>query len=256
MKQSGTIRFVIATLTLAATIAIGAADVSGYLPEITVFALIPVIAGTYYLGFGYGFFLAVTAAASELTAHVFLEAGPHSQIIANTLSHTFIYILTAALINRPVGQLRIITTLEEQRSADLDIAKKVHGSVFSPVPGIHGNLSIGNRVAFARELGGDYYHFTDLDGRLFICIADISGKSMSAALFTALLNQSVTEALEHAHDLTALVERVSSNMSSTLPEELRQIAGYLTLRVNEEFKLPVNVDLVAEARKLCNELLK
>jgi HEPN domain-containing protein len=38
--------------------------------------------------------------------------------------------------------------------------------------------------------------------------------------------------------------------------ELRQSARYLTLRVNEEFKLPVNVDLVAEARKFCDELLK
>ncbi|HJR79292.1 MAG TPA: hypothetical protein VJ821_04410 [Anaerolineales bacterium] len=41
-----------------------------------------------------------------------------------------------------------------------------------------------------------------------------------------------------------------------LSNELRQSAVYLTLRVNEEFKLPVNVDLIAEARKLCDGLLK
>jgi hypothetical protein len=34
------------------------------------------------------------------------------------------------------------------------------------------------------------------------------------------------------------------------------IADHLTLRVTEEFKLPVDTDLVAEARILCNELLK
>jgi len=38
--------------------------------------------------------------------------------------------------------------------------------------------------------------------------------------------------------------------------DLRLFAEHLTLRVTEEFKLPVNVDLVEEARKLCNELLK
>src|SRR5215207_4475158 len=32
----------------------------------------------------------------------------------------------------------------------------------------------------------------------------------------------------------------------SLSPELRQSAHYLTLRVNDEFKLPVNVDLVAE----------
>jgi len=38
--------------------------------------------------------------------------------------------------------------------------------------------------------------------------------------------------------------------------KLRQSAGYLTLRVNEEFRLPVDVDLIEEARKLCEGLLK
>ena len=41
-----------------------------------------------------------------------------------------------------------------------------------------------------------------------------------------------------------------------LPPDLKLIADHLTLRVNEEFKLPVNVDLIAEARKFCEELLK
>lgn len=39
------------------------------------------------------------------------------------------------------------------------------------------------------------------------------------------------------------------------PADLRQIGVYLTLRVNEEFDLPVAVDLVAEARMLCERLL-
>jgi hypothetical protein len=38
--------------------------------------------------------------------------------------------------------------------------------------------------------------------------------------------------------------------------DLKLIAEHLTLRVTEEFKLPVDADLVAEARTLCDELLK
>jgi HEPN domain-containing protein len=41
-----------------------------------------------------------------------------------------------------------------------------------------------------------------------------------------------------------------------LSADLKRIADHLTLRVTEEFKLPVNADLVAEARKFCAELLK
>jgi hypothetical protein len=41
-----------------------------------------------------------------------------------------------------------------------------------------------------------------------------------------------------------------------LSPDLKQIVDHLTVRVTEEFKLPVDADLVAESRKLCNKLLK
>ncbi len=41
-----------------------------------------------------------------------------------------------------------------------------------------------------------------------------------------------------------------------LPVEMKAIAEHLTLRVTEEFKLPINADLIAESRKLCDWLLK
>jgi hypothetical protein len=41
-----------------------------------------------------------------------------------------------------------------------------------------------------------------------------------------------------------------------LSPDLKLIVHHLTLRVTEEFKLPVDADLVAEAKTLCEELLK
>ena len=41
-----------------------------------------------------------------------------------------------------------------------------------------------------------------------------------------------------------------------LSEDLKLIADHLTLRVNEEFKLPVEADLIAEARTFCDTLIK
>lgn len=41
-----------------------------------------------------------------------------------------------------------------------------------------------------------------------------------------------------------------------LPPDLKLVADHLTLRVTEEFKLPIEADLVAEARQLCEWLLK
>lgn len=41
-----------------------------------------------------------------------------------------------------------------------------------------------------------------------------------------------------------------------LSPDLRSIAEHLTLRVTEEFKLPVDADLIAEARKFCEGVLQ
>jgi HEPN domain-containing protein len=54
-----------------------------------------------------------------------------------------------------------------------------------------------------------------------------------------------------AYDLLNLIKE-----KPHLPPDLNLIADHLTLRVTEEFKLPVEADLVAEARRLCEELLK
>ena len=54
-----------------------------------------------------------------------------------------------------------------------------------------------------------------------------------------------------AYDLLNLIKD-----DPLLYPDLKLIADHLTLRVTEEFKLPVDVDLVAEARTLCDELLK
>jgi len=54
-----------------------------------------------------------------------------------------------------------------------------------------------------------------------------------------------------AYDLLQLIAE-----EPHLSPDLKQAAVYLTLRVNEEFKLPINVDLLDEAHKLCDGLLK
>jgi len=53
-----------------------------------------------------------------------------------------------------------------------------------------------------------------------------------------------------AYDLLNLVKN-----DPALSPHLKSIAEHLTLRVTEEFKLPVDADLVAEAKEFCDEIL-
>ena len=43
---------------------------------------------------------------------------------------------------------------------------------------------------------------------------------------------------------------------SALSVDLRQSAALFTLRVDNEFKLPPDIDLIIEAKKLCGKLMK
>jgi HEPN domain-containing protein len=54
-----------------------------------------------------------------------------------------------------------------------------------------------------------------------------------------------------AYDLLNLIKD-----DPALSPDLKLIADHLTVRVTEEFKLPVDADLVAEAKTFCEELLK
>jgi len=54
-----------------------------------------------------------------------------------------------------------------------------------------------------------------------------------------------------AYDLLRLLQE-----DPALPPEMKNIAAHLTARVTEEFKLPVHVDLIAEAQTLCEWLLR
>ncbi|MDI6816387.1 MAG: SpoIIE family protein phosphatase [Actinomycetota bacterium] len=219
--MSRLIRTIIAISSLLAAIAIGLADaVVGFSPDVTILYLVPIVAATVYVSLAYGLFVAVTAALAELIFHFRFGAASGISLSLDVTLHFLVFTLTALLIGRLIVQLRVIREFEEKRSYDLEIAQRIHASVFTLFPDRHKDLSIAHKLVFARELGGDYYHIGSVGDRLFFCIADISGKSVSAALFSAMLHQNIIEALEHTDDLTELVKRVNTHIYSTLSESM------------------------------------
>ena len=96
-----------------------------------------------------------------------------------------------------------------------------------------------DRAAQARARGNE--------GQARVCARRAAG----IAIREYLTRQGIRPPSSSAYDLLNLIKD-DPHLSSTL----KQIAEHLTLRVTEEFKLPVDADLVAEARTFCEELLK
>ncbi|MBE7534650.1 MAG: hypothetical protein HS124_02825 [Anaerolineales bacterium] len=85
------------------------------------------------------------------------------------------------------------------------------------------------------------------EGRARVCARRAAG----VAIREYLLRRGVRPLSSSAMDLLNLIKE-----DPRLPPELRPIIEHLTLRVTVEFKLPIQVDLIAEARTLCQTLLK
>lgn len=76
-------------------------------------------------------------------------------------------------------------------------------------------------------------------------------RAAGIAIRRYLTRQDIRPPSSSAYDLLNLIKQ-----DPHLSSDLKQIAEHLTLRVTEEFKLPVDVDLIAEARTFCEDLLK
>lgn len=85
------------------------------------------------------------------------------------------------------------------------------------------------------------------EGQARVCARRAAG----IAIREFLSRRQICPPFTSAMDLLALIKD-----DPHLPSDLKLIADHLTLRVTEEFKLPIQVDLIAEAELFCEQLLK
>ena len=98
----------------------------------------------------------------------------------------------------------------ERQNRELEIAREVQERLFPqrfpPLPG----LDCAGYCRPARGVGGDYYDFIHLDGRLGIAIGDVSGKGIGAALLMASLQASLRgQTMAGVRELSALMLNVN-----------------------------------------------
>ena len=85
------------------------------------------------------------------------------------------------------------------------------------------------------------------EGQARVCARRAAG----IAIREYLARQGIRPPSKSAYDLLNFLKE-----DPRLAADLRLIADHLTLRVTEEFKLPINADLIAEARIFCENLKK
>ncbi len=102
---------------------------------------------------------------------------------------------------------------------DLRAARTLQESVLEFLPPTVPGCEVGALVRYAGPIGGDYADAGMRDGRVYVCVADISGKGIPAALFTALLEHLVKDAVERDLTPTAIVAEINSVICQRFPPE-------------------------------------
>ncbi|MBI5230667.1 MAG: SpoIIE family protein phosphatase [Coriobacteriales bacterium] len=195
--------------------------ITGLVPDVALFYLIPVGLAAAYLGIGWGVAVSAFAAVSQFVAHPARAVGEEPSILlVDALLHFTVFAGAAVTIGFLAARLRSIRELKARRDFDIGVARKLHDSMqvtdYRSVPG----LDIAHCLVPARELGGDFLHIQKAPTGMFLCIGDISGKGMSAALFTALVHDSLKHSMDSFSGLDDLAQQLNERLFHGAPSEM------------------------------------
>jgi sigma-B regulation protein RsbU (phosphoserine phosphatase) len=136
----------------------------------------------------------------DLAYRVTLSTGDEFEDLAHSFNHM------AEDLRQNIDDLQRTTAEKERYTKELEIAKEIQ-KTFLPesVPAVPG-FEIGATTIPAMEIGGDLYDFIRIPGdRWGFVIADVSGKSVSAALYMALCRTLIhVSGIEHESPQAAI----------------------------------------------------
>jgi sigma-B regulation protein RsbU (phosphoserine phosphatase) len=117
-------------------------------------------------------------------------------------------------------QNALLMKTNEQLISDLETAYQVQRTLLpSHNPEIKG-LDVAGRLFYARRIGGDFYDFIPKGEQLGVCVADVCGKGVQAALFTSVLKNALWQGMYSSNRPKKLLAYVDHQVNHQLPDEM------------------------------------
>jgi phosphoserine phosphatase RsbU/P len=130
---------------------------------------------------------------------------------------TFANIILVAIENKKLARKELD---QEAMRKELEIARDVQLHLFPSKLPDSAELKMHASYLPALMVGGDYYDYVKLDEDSFlICIADVSGKGVSAALLMSNFQASLRTLARQTQDLKQIVRELNINIKSSAKGE-------------------------------------
>jgi len=142
----------------------------------------------------------------KLLAVVFVKMGS-SETNQNRFLTALTNIILVAIENKRLARKQVE---QEAYRRELEIAKKVQNFLFpKELPKVE-RLQLEAYYLPHHDVGGDYYDYIQIDeNRFLICIADVSGKGVPAALLMSNFQASLRAMVRQTKDLEEIVEELN-----------------------------------------------
>ncbi|PTQ99877.1 sigma-B regulation protein RsbU (phosphoserine phosphatase) [Mucilaginibacter yixingensis] len=157
----------------------------------------------------YDFFIPIYTKNKPLAYILIGDFESDDEMVDNDLQfvQTLVNTIVVALQNKKLFRQRLET---ERMQREMELAVEVQNML---IPGkLHKDaaVEIGAKYLPHQDIGGDYFDFIRLnDQELLWCIADVSGKGISAALLMANFQASLRAWATVEDDLTSIVDRLN-----------------------------------------------
>lgn len=131
---------------------------------------------------------------------------------------TLTNIIVVAIENKRMARLKM---KQERYKKELEVAKTMQKLLFPEELPSNKRMDISAKYTPRHEVGGDYYDFIPIgEDEYIICIADVSGKGISAAMLMANFQATLRTLFEYQKfDLTTLIIELNKKVMNTAKGE-------------------------------------
>lgn len=157
----------------------------------------------------YDYFVPVSQDNHTLAFVLIGDLVTRPDLINNDLDfiQTLINVIVVALENKKLFNERVY---RERLQRDMELASQVQNMLVPQRLPKNGSVEVGATYRPNQDIGGDYYDFIRLNADEFMwCIADVSGKGVSAALLMANLQASLRAWASVETDLALIIQRLN-----------------------------------------------
>ncbi|MDF2433637.1 MAG: phosphoserine phosphatase RsbU/P [Mucilaginibacter sp.] len=157
----------------------------------------------------YDYFIPIYHKKKALAFALIGDFNPSAELINNDLNfiQTVINVIVVALENKKLFRERLQS---ERFQREMELAVEVQNMLVPLKVYKDSRVEVSSRYIPHQNIGGDYFDFIRLNDHEFLwCVADVSGKGISAALLMANFQASLHAWSAVEHDLTNIIERLN-----------------------------------------------